>query len=719
MWHVLYNKLCFKKEVFMKLTKRIITFSLVLAMLFSAFTFLGANNQVEALSPLPHLLQSSEPWGSHLVGGYSISRTGCGILSLVNCVGYLTGKRIDVIECAEWAYSVKGFNNYSNSLGTYRLVLYPLVEAKYGAEYGFTVDCNTGDSGWWVSDASSKVLKNHLANGGVAIGMIPGHFIAMVDYDATTNKFHVLDSAPTANRGTLEKNGDVWLPESHFTTAAGKNYQLQWFCLLSATGTPADEQDNEKEYLEETIASVKDCRYDSYSETALATLRNAYDNAVTVLNSSSSKSEDYKNARLALEKAINFTPSVSVGKIYTATATNRGDDYDDDGKKLTDGKKGTNNPELDAYAGWKNKAEIVVDLGEVKTSNYYNTYLAGGDWGIEVPKTGQFNVAVYASADGTNYSQVATGNVVEKTKVNGAWTMLKVTADAKENVSARYIKFVITCTAKNNYIWIDEVEVCSGEPLLANGVYINKINAKVDGGDCVVYTPSFGKINASTTNYAYTRNIIMKWDNGKEAYVVTKVGDGSAVGSDFTLAEGEVMVAVHDWETGVSENIVEGSAVNFERLKNAKVGDSIYFNGVDFSKNSIAPAPYLTIYSESVDEPTPPEEGSKPDIPVPPIESEDPSDEPSKDPSDDPSQPEPPIDEPINPEPPFGDEVKMGDINENGDIDSMDYVLLKRAYFGTYRLSDITVGDIDENGEIGSMDYVYLRRAYFGTYVIK
>jgi hypothetical protein len=46
-------------------------------------------------------------------------------------------------------------------------------------------------------------------------------------------------------------------------------------------------------------------------------------------------------------------------------------------------------------------------------------------------------------------------------------------------------------------------------------------------------------------------------------------------------------------------------------------------------------------------------------------------------------------------------------------------VLLKRAYFGTYKLEDISVGDIDEDGEIGSMDYVYLRRAYFGTYKIK
>ena len=64
-------------------------------------------------------------------------------------------------------------------------------------------------------------------------------------------------------------------------------------------------------------------------------------------------------------------------------------------------------------------------------------------------------------------------------------------------------------------------------------------------------------------------------------------------------------------------------------------------------------------------------------------------------------------------------ESTLGDINGNDEIDSMDYVLLKRAYFGTYKLEDMAVGDINGNGEIDSMDYVYLRRAYFGTYVIQ
>ncbi len=91
-------------------------------------------------------------------------------------------------------------------------------------------------------------------------------------------------------------------------------------------------------------------------------------------------------------------------------------------------------------------------------------------------------------------------------------------------------------------------------------------------------------------------------------------------------------------------------------------------------------------------------------------------------PVDPPVDPDVPVDPPVDPDVPVEPDVPdfvKGDINESGAIDSMDYVLLKRAYFGTYKLDDIAVGDIDESGKIESMDYIYLRRAYFGTYVIK
>jgi len=61
---------------------------------------------------------------------------------------------------------------------------------------------------------------------------------------------------------------------------------------------------------------------------------------------------------------------------------------------------------------------------------------------------------------------------------------------------------------------------------------------------------------------------------------------------------------------------------------------------------------------------------------------------------------------------------KPGDVNQNGYIDPRDYILLKRAYFGTFILTEQGEinGDINRNGKIDARDYILLKRIYFGTY---
>ncbi len=63
----------------------------------------------------------------------------------------------------------------------------------------------------------------------------------------------------------------------------------------------------------------------------------------------------------------------------------------------------------------------------------------------------------------------------------------------------------------------------------------------------------------------------------------------------------------------------------------------------------------------------------------------------------------------------------LGDVNGNLEIDANDYILLKRAYFGTYGFSEEVepYADTNDNGEIDTTDYTLLKRAYFGTYVLK
>ncbi len=64
--------------------------------------------------------------------------------------------------------------------------------------------------------------------------------------------------------------------------------------------------------------------------------------------------------------------------------------------------------------------------------------------------------------------------------------------------------------------------------------------------------------------------------------------------------------------------------------------------------------------------------------------------------------------------------ILLGDVDGDGDIDQFDYLLVKRAYFGTYALDEDAQAraDVDRSGEVDQMDYLCIKRAYFGTYVI-
>ena len=77
----------------------------------------------------------------------------------------------------------------------------------------------------------------------------------------------------------------------------------------------------------------------------------------------------------------------------------------------------------------------------------------------------------------------------------------------------------------------------------------------------------------------------------------------------------------------------------------------------------------------------------------------------------------PPDEDPDTPE----EKIMKGDINGNDKIDMTDYILLKRAYFGTFKFNDKQnkAGDINKNNKIDMTDYILLKRAYFGTFTIK
>ena len=217
----------------MNKVKRILSVLLIVAL---TATFVGAFSiGSSAVTPLGCVIQKDTKWKSYYYGGGNLYDTGCGIFSLVNAVGYLTGIRMSVTEVAAWAHEIGAYNAGSSAGGTTRGYLYPKVQAQYGSRYGFTVDCGgSGGTGYWNVTSYNTTLQNHLANGGVAIGHVPGHFIALVNYSG--GKYHVYESYPSSTRGTQNATtGSIWLTPAQLNSGYA-GMKLDWFCLLSYTG---------------------------------------------------------------------------------------------------------------------------------------------------------------------------------------------------------------------------------------------------------------------------------------------------------------------------------------------------------------------------------------------------------------------------------------------------------------------------------------------------
>ena len=68
-----------------------------------------------------------------------------------------------------------------------------------------------------------------------------------------------------------------------------------------------------------------------------------------------------------------------------------------------------------------------------------------------------------------------------------------------------------------------------------------------------------------------------------------------------------------------------------------------------------------------------------------------------------------------------GESYTLGDVNADGIVDSVDYLLVKRACFNTYALSDDEKvrADINADKIIDSTDYLLVKRIAFGTYTVK
>ena len=219
---------------------KLVSILLVLVTLLSLFTWIPFRVSAASTSVTPTVYsQLSDTSAYNYPGGSgsTYKSSGCGVYAVVNAVKYLTGEKIDPHELGEFAISC-GARVDGGTLGA-TLCKKAASSDKFGGAYGFslaeiytfgsssrTMRCDIGGektaSGYpstaeW--DVLYSKLVSHLENGEVAVVLVMGHYMAIVDYDDSTGKFLMLDSAAYTSK-RLSQNKGKW----QWVTADQLNY---------------------------------------------------------------------------------------------------------------------------------------------------------------------------------------------------------------------------------------------------------------------------------------------------------------------------------------------------------------------------------------------------------------------------------------------------------------------------------------------------------------
>ncbi|MBR6562843.1 MAG: discoidin domain-containing protein [Clostridia bacterium] len=282
---------------------------------------------------------------------------------------------------------------------------------------------------------------------------------------------------------------------------------------------------------------------------------------------------------------------VSNGADYTTTAPNRGDAFDDDEIRLTDGEKDTADGGTNRYSGWSGATavDINIDLGEAKAMNSFSAYAASdGGWGIKKPA----KLTVSISNDGSTYTEIASQTHLKTTfnltSQKGTWDTTVITAVSEEIHTARYVR--LTVTPNGSFVWLSEVEAALRTRPVENSVYVTGINKSVVAGDTIVFTPAFGTVTGANANHKWTRNLLAEWNADKNAYTVIDASNGSGDSTpDVTLTDGQIFIACH------SDEVNDSCIINRSKFSTLEAGDSFTLSGIDVNTAKADVLSYLLI----------------------------------------------------------------------------------------------------------------------------
>ena len=188
--------------------------------------------------------QMDSRWKNLTHGNYSgdttIGSNGCGILSLVNAINYynaisdVKGAIDEIATCASSSEYGNAYNTTSSGDGMIGSWFYPkLPGSKLGNKYGIYSVGTVFHEG----KSTDSTLKNHCAvRGQFAIVNVLYHYIAVVEYDATTDKYLVLNSSQgySANGTSTPENGGVkWYATSELNGALTAGMSIRSYSLLA------------------------------------------------------------------------------------------------------------------------------------------------------------------------------------------------------------------------------------------------------------------------------------------------------------------------------------------------------------------------------------------------------------------------------------------------------------------------------------------------------
>ncbi|MBO5870037.1 MAG: hypothetical protein J6Q89_04740 [Clostridia bacterium] len=240
--------------------------------------------------------------------------------------------------------------------------------------------------------------------------------------------------------------------------------------------------------------------------------------------------------------------------------------------------------------------------------------------------------------------------------------------------------------------------------------YIDKPFGFANGEMYMIEDNLIYKLDVHTGEYVeiFTAGEKWWWMSGN-SYLNCRIGFGSY--HDWLYYNSEYAIMRYNPLTNVEETVYTPEMNEGERIIGLYNKDNEVHYLVSPTLYADEATEYVYIIEENASgEPEPnPDDVSEPN----PDESEPDVSEPNPDVS----EPNPDESEPdVEPEP----EIIYGDVDNDGTVGAVDYLLVKRACFETYTLSpeEKTRGNINKDDKIDSVDYLLIKRIAFGTYSV-